>query len=162
MPAGDITHPVPDVTGYITEGQLVLSPELHARGISPPFDPLASLSRLMHRGAGPGLTRDDHLEISAQLYGIAARARQVADLAEVVGEDALSGSDLDYLRARSAFETEFLSQPLEESRSLQDTLDRAWNVASVLPPAELSMVSPDTLQARYRPTRRDGPQDPTR
>ena len=162
MPAGDITHPVPDVTGYITEGQLVLSPELYARGISPPFDPLASLSRLMHRGAGPGLTRDDHLEISAQLYGIAARARQAADLAEVVGEDALSPSDLDYLRARSAFETDFLSQPLEESRTLDDTLDRAWNVASLLPRAELSMVSPDTLQARYRPDRRDGASDPAR
>ena len=162
MPAGDITHPVPDVTGYITEGQLVLSPELYARGISPPFDPLASLSRLMHRGAGPGLTRDDHLEISAQLYGIAARARQAADLAEVVGEDALSPSDLDYLRARSAFETDFLSQPLEESRTLDDTLDRAWNVASLLPRAELSMVSPDTLQAHYRPDRRDGASDPAR
>jgi V/A-type H+/Na+-transporting ATPase subunit B len=162
MPAGDITHPVPDVTGYITEGQLVLSQELYARGISPPFDPLASLSRLMHRGAGPGLTRDDHLEISAQLYGIAARARQAADLAEVVGEDALSPSDLDYLRARSAFETEFLSQPLEESRSLDDTLDRAWNVASILSRTELSMVSPDTLKARYRPGRRDGASDPAR
>ena len=162
MPAGDITHPVPDVTGYITEGQLVLSQELYARGISPPFDPLASLSRLMHRGAGPGLTRDDHLEISAQLYGIAARARQAADLAEVVGEDALSPSDLDYLRARSAFETEFLSQPLEESRSLNDTLDRAWNVASILPRTELSMVSPDTLQAHFRPDPRDGAPDPAR
>ncbi len=161
MPAGDITHPVPDVTGYITEGQLVLSPELYARGISPPFDPLASLSRLMHRGAGPGLTRDDHLEISAQLYGIAARARQAADLAEVVGEDALSSTDLDYLRARRVFETEFLSQQLEESRSLDDTLDRAWNVASMLPRAELSMVSPGTLQARYRPVLpRDGSPDP--
>ena len=162
MPAGDITHPVPDVTGYITEGQLVLSQELYARGISPPFDPLASLSRLMRRGAGPGLTRDDHLEISAQLYGIVARARQVADLAEVVGEDALSAGDREYLRARAAFETAFLSQPLEESRSLEDTLDRAWNVASVLPRTELSMISPRTVQERYRPSNRDGPADPAR
>jgi V/A-type H+-transporting ATPase subunit B len=162
MPAGDITHPVPDVTGYITEGQLVLSAELYARGISPPFDPLASLSRLMHRGAGPGLTRDDHLEISAQLYGIAARARQAADLAEVVGEDALSPSDRDYLRARAAFETAFLSQPLDESRTLDDTLDRAWNVASLLARAELSMVSPHTLEQRYRPSHQDASADPTR
>ncbi|MGZ4184380.1 MAG: V-type ATP synthase subunit B [Solirubrobacteraceae bacterium] len=160
MPAGDITHPVPDVTGYITEGQLVLSPELYARGISPPFDMMASLSRLMHRGAGPRLTRDDHLEISAQLYGIAARARQAADLAEVVGEDALSSSDRDYLRARHAFETDFLSQPLDDSRSLADTLDRAWSVASILPRAELSMVSPDTLQAHYLTDRRNGTSDP--
>jgi V/A-type H+/Na+-transporting ATPase subunit B len=162
MPAGDITHPVPDVTGYITEGQLVLSQELYARGISPPFDPLASLSRLMRRGAGPGLTRDDHLEISAQLYGIAARARQAADLAEVVGEDALSAVDRDYLRARAVFEAEFLSQPLEEMRSLEDTLDRAWTVASVLPRAELSMISPQTVQAHYRTTEPDAAADPAR
>jgi len=149
MPAGDITHPVPDVTGYITEGQLVLSPELYARGVSPPFDALASLSRVMRHGAGPGLTRDDHLEISAQMYGIVARARQVADLAEVVGEDALSDSDRDYLRVRTAFEQQFLSQALDENRSLADTLDRAWAVASLLPRVELSMISPTTLDARY-------------
>ena len=160
MPAGDITHPVPDVTGYITEGQVVLSPELYARGISPPFDPLASLSRLMRHGAGPGLTRDDHLEISAQLYGIAARARQAADLAEVVGEDALTPSDRDYLRAWAAFETDFVSQPLDSSRSLDDTLDRAWAVASLLPRAELSMISPATLDAHYRPAESDGAEDP--
>ncbi len=139
----------PDVTGYITEGQLVLSPELYARGISPPLDPLASLSRLMRHGAGPGRTRDDHLEISAQLYGIVARARQAADLAEVVGEDALAASDREYLRARVAFETDFLSQPLDESRSLDQTLDRAWNVASLLPRSELSMVSPANLDHYY-------------
>ncbi len=150
MPAGDITHPVPDVTGYITEGQLVLSPELYARGVSPPFDALASLSRVMRHGAGPGLTRDDHLEISAQTYGIVARARQAADLAEVVGEDALSESDRDYLRVRTAFEQQFLSQPLDENRSLEDTLDRAWAVASLLPRGELSMISPTTLDAHYR------------
>ena len=145
MPAGDITHPVPDVTGYITEGQLVLSAELNARGVVPPFDPLASLSRLMRHGAGPGLTREDHLEISAQLYAIAARARQVSDLAEVIGEDALSAIDRDYLGARRAFEREFVSQSLDESRSLADTLGRAWRVASLLPREELSMISPAIL-----------------
>jgi len=150
MPAGDITHPVPDTTGYITEGQLVLSAETYARGVSPPLDPLASLSRLMRHGAGPGLTRADHLEISCQLYGIASRARQAADLAEVVGEDALADIDRDYLRVRAAFETEFLSQPLDESRSLDETLDRAWAVASLLPRAELSMISPAILDAHYR------------
>jgi V/A-type H+/Na+-transporting ATPase subunit B len=150
MPAGDITHPVPDVTGYITEGQLVLSAELYARGVFPPFDALASLSRLMHHGAGPGRTRDDHLEIAAQMYAVAARARQAADLAEVVGEDALSPGDREYLRAREAFEHEFLSQPLQESRSLAETLDRAWTVASLLPRSELSMITPETLEAHYR------------
>jgi V/A-type H+-transporting ATPase subunit B len=162
MPAGDITHPVPDVTGYITEGQLVLSAELYARGVSPPLDPLASLSRLMRRGAGPELTRADHLEISAQLYGIVAHARQVADLAEVVGEDALSATDRDYLRVRSSFEANFLSQSLDESRSLAETLDRAWAVASLLPREELSMISPATLDAHYRPVQQDATADPPR
>ena len=157
MPAGDITHPVPDVTGYITEGQLVLSAELYARGVSPPFDALASLSRLMHHGAGPDRTREDHLEIAAQLYGIAARARQAADLAEVVGEDALSSEDRQYLLARQAFEHDFVSQSLEASRSLVETLDRAWTVASMLPRSELSMISPEMVERYYR----DGPADPS-
>jgi len=159
MPAGDITHPVPDVTGYITEGQVVLSTELYARGVFPPFDPLASLSRLMRHGAGPGLTREDHLEISAQLYAIAARARQVADLAEVVGEDALPQADRSYLRVRQAFEADFISQPLDESRTLDETLDRAWAVASLLPRGELSMISTAILDANYRPRERDGTAD---
>ena len=90
MPAGDINHPVPDTVGYITEGQLVLSPELHAAGIYPPFDALGSLSRLMRLGAGPGRTREDHLELAAQLYALAAEARRARELAEVLGEDALS------------------------------------------------------------------------
>ena len=150
MPGGDITHPVPDVTGYITEGQVVLSPELYARGVSPPFDLMASLSRLMRHGAGPGLTRDDHLEISAQLYGVAARAREASDLAEVVGDDALTEIDRSYLRVQAALERDFLAQPLEDSRSLGETLDRAWAVASLLSPDELSMISTATLQAHYR------------
>jgi V/A-type H+/Na+-transporting ATPase subunit B len=163
MPAGDITHPVPDVTGYITEGQLVLSAEMYVRGVFPPLDPLSSLSRLMRRGAGPGLTRADHLEISAQLYGIVARARQIADLAEVVGEDALSAADRQYLRVISAFETDFLSQPLDESRSFAETLDRGWAVASLLPRAELSMISRATLDAHYRPAApSDAAADPAR
>lgn len=145
MPAGDITHPVPDVTGYITEGQLVLSGELYARGVSPPLDLMASLSRLMRHGAGPGLTRADHLEISGQLYAVAARAREVADLAEVVGEDALSIADRRYLAVRSALERQFLTQPLDESRTLQETLDCAWSVAARLPRGELSMISPAIL-----------------
>ena len=85
MPAGDITHPVPDLTGYITEGQIVLSAEVHARGVYPPVDPLASLSRLMRRGAGPGRTRDDHLDVAAQLLAALARARRSRELAELVG-----------------------------------------------------------------------------
>ena len=116
----------------------------------------------MRHGAGPGLTRDDHLEISSQMYGIAARARQAADLAEVVGEDAMSPADRDCLRARAAFESDFISQPLDESRSLGETLGRAWAVASSLPRGELSMISPATLDAHYLPAKQNGAADSSR
>ncbi len=150
MPAGDITHPVPDLTGYITEGQLVLDPELHVRGVYPPFDPLGSLSRLMRLGAGPGKTRDDHLGIAAQLYAFAARARQAADLADVVGADALAPGEARFLDFAAAFRRDFLAQGRRETRSLDETLDRAWRVASTLPSRELTMVSGAALEAHYR------------
>jgi V/A-type H+-transporting ATPase subunit B len=158
MPAGDITHPVPDVTGYITEGQLVLDQELHVRGIYPPFDPLASLSRLMRRGAGPGRTREDHLEVAAQLYALAAQSRQVADLADVVGETALSIRERRHLDFADGFARQFLAQGVAEARSLTDTLERAWAVVSLLPREELSMVSRAVLDAHYR--REDTGADP--
>jgi V/A-type H+-transporting ATPase subunit B len=150
MPAGDITHPVPDLTGYITEGQLVLDPELHVRGVYPPFDALGSLSRLMRLGAGPGKTRDDHLEIAAQLYALAARAAQVADLADVVGADALAPGEARFLDFAEVFRRDFLSQGRRETRSLDETLDRAWRVASALPRRELTMVSGAALEIHYR------------
>jgi V/A-type H+/Na+-transporting ATPase subunit B len=155
MPAGDITHPVPDLTGYITEGQLVLDAELYVRGVYPPFDPLGSLSRLMRLGAGPGRTRDDHLEIAAQLYALVARARQVADLADVVGADALAPGERRYLEFAEAFRRDFVSQGQAEERSLDETLDRAWRVASLLPRRELSMVSEAALAAHYRQRQED-------
>jgi len=150
MPGEDITHPVPDLTGYITEGQLVLSHDLHVRGVYPPFDPLRSLSRLMRLGAGEGKTRGDHLEIAAQLYALVAQARRVADLAEVVGADALGESEARYLGFVDAFESGFVHQGGDEARSLETTLDLAWRVASLLPRSELTMVSEATLAARYR------------
>jgi V/A-type H+-transporting ATPase subunit B len=150
MPAGDITHPVPDLTGYITEGQLVLGVEQHARGVYPPFDPLRSLSRLMRLGAGPGRTRDDHLEIAAQLYGLAALARRAADLAEIVGEGALGDAERAVLSFADVFEREFVSQGRTEARTLDSTLDRAWEAASVLPARDLAMVSQASLREHYR------------
>ncbi len=149
MPGEDITHPVPDLTGYITEGQVVLSHDLHVRGIYPPFDSLRSLSRLMRLGAGEGKTRGDHLEIAAQLYALVAQARRIADLAGVVGADALSDSELAHLRFVESFESEFVDQGAEELRPLEATLDRAWKVASVLPRRELTMLSAATLADRY-------------
>jgi V/A-type H+-transporting ATPase subunit B len=141
MPAGDITHPVPDLTGYITEGQIVLATEVHARGIYPPVDPLASLSRLMRSGAGPGRTRDDHLEIAAQLLAALARARQIRELAEIVGASALNPTDQLYLHFASDFEQRLMNQRPGEARGLEETLDRCWEVATVLPDRELTMLS---------------------
>ena len=149
MPSGDLTHPVPDVVGYITEGQIVLAPEIERRGVYPPFDALGSLSRLMRLGAGPGRTRDDHLSISSQIYALVARARQVADLAEIIGEDALSAAEQRYLGFSQAYERELISQRRDEARTLDETLDRAWKVASRLPRHELSMVTPEELREHY-------------
>ncbi len=146
MPAGDITHPVPDVTGYITEGQIVLSPELHARGISPPVDALSSLSRLMRRGAGPDRTRADHLPLAAQVLALLARARQADQLASLIGIDALSITERRYLDLARRFETEFVDQGATESRDLDDTLDRAWQVAMTVPSRELTMLDADLVE----------------
>ncbi len=149
MPAGDITHPVPDVTGYITEGQLVLAQELHAKGINPPFDTLASLSRLMRRGVGEGRTRSDHPELAAQIHAALAQSRSVRELSELLGADALSETDRRYLRFAEVFEREFLAQRSDEARTLEETLDRAWRAVSVLPRRQLTTISSGTLDERY-------------
>jgi V/A-type H+-transporting ATPase subunit B len=150
MPAGDIGHPVPDTAGYITEGQLLLSPDLHAQGVFPPFDALGSLSRLMRLGAGPGRTRDDHLELAAQLYALAAEARRARELAEVLGEEALSPAERRRLAFADAMSAEFLSQRRDENRALEETLERGWRVLSQLPRAELTMLSEAALDAHHR------------
>jgi V/A-type H+-transporting ATPase subunit B len=150
MPAGDVTHPVPDLTGYITEGQLVLAEDLHVRGIYPPLDPLSSLSRLMRLGAGPGRTRDDHMAVAAQVYAALAQARNAADLGEIVGADALSERERGYLNFADAFRERFLAQERTEARTLGETLDRAWEVLSVLPRRDLSMLSSELLDRYYR------------
>ena len=149
MPAGDITHPVPDLTGYITEGQIVLSAELHTAGIYPPIDPLASLSRLMRHGVGTGRTREDHLELAAQLVALLARGRDVRELTELLGEAALSQTDRSYARFTDQFNHDVLAQSDDESRSLGDTLAAAWSALSTLPRRELSMVSAGVLEAYY-------------
>jgi V/A-type H+-transporting ATPase subunit B len=150
MPAGDITHPVPDLTGYITEGQVVLSADLHARGIYPPIDALSSLSRLMRKGVGAGRTRPEHVELASQLTAALARARQARELAELVGTSALSAADHRYLELARTFENELMSQRIDERRSLDETFDRAWRAASMLPRSELTMLSAASLDAHYR------------
>jgi V/A-type H+-transporting ATPase subunit B len=148
MPGGDIGHPVPDLTGYITEGQVVLSAEAHARGVYPPVDPLSSLSRLMRKGAGPGRTRADHLPLANQLVAALARARQVRELGDMIGAAALSDTDRRYLDFDDAFGAEFAGQRRDELRKLDDTLDRVWRVLMRLPRGELLMLPTDLLDAR--------------
>jgi V/A-type H+-transporting ATPase subunit B len=160
MPGGDITHPVPDLTGYITEGQIVLSPELHARGIYPPVEALSSLSRLMRHGAGPGRTRSDHLDVAAQTLAALAAARRAAELAELVGAAALSAVDRRYQDFDGAFASQVISQGRAENRSLDETLSRAWQALGVLPRRELTMLSAAALDAYYpatAPGAGDGP-----
>ena len=140
MPAGDITHPVPDLTGYITEGQLVLSAEMQGSGVYPPFEALSSLSRLMRNGAGEGRTRADHLPVSAQAFAALARAREVRELEEMVGSEALSETDKSYLRFATALEQTFINQRHDERRELDSTLERMWSALGRLPRRELSML----------------------
>ncbi|MFN2168935.1 MAG: V-type ATP synthase subunit B, partial [Anaerolineae bacterium] len=149
MPSDDITHPVPDLTGYITEGQIVLERSLFQRGIYPPIAGLPSLSRLMKDGVGKGYTRDDHPALASQLFACYARAKQVRGLADVVGEEELSALDKEFLQFGEAFETRFLNQGEYENRSVDTTLDLGWEVLSLLPRDELHRLSEDLLNAHY-------------
>jgi V/A-type H+-transporting ATPase subunit B len=155
MPAGDITHPVPDLTGYITEGQIVLEPGLHARGVYPPVDALSSLSRLMRRAGGEGRTREDHLDVAAQMLAALAAARRARELAELIGTAALSGTDRRYQALEQAYESVLVDQGRGEDRGLADTLDRAWRVLATLPRRQLTMLPTHTLDARYPAGRGD-------
>ena len=151
MPAGDITHPVPDLTGYITEGQVVLSADLHARGIYPPVDALSSLSRLMRHGVGEGRTRKDHLDVAAQTLAALAAARRARELAELVGTAALSDADMRYIELERAFETRLMSQERTENRPLDETLRLAWHVLSTLPRRLLTMLPAEAIDEHYEP-----------
>lgn len=145
----DITHPVPDLTGYITEGQLMLSRSMHASGIAPPMDVLPSLSRLMKDGIGPGHTREDHAALASQLYACYAEGRHVRDLATVVGEADLSERDRLYLKFSNAFEEDFIAQPPEQERSVVESLDRGWDLLKRVPEEELTRVTEEQLR-QYR------------
>jgi V/A-type H+-transporting ATPase subunit B len=148
MPNDDITHPVPDLTGYITEGQIVLDRALSQQGIYPPIHVLPSLSRLMKDAIGEGYTRADHPHLAAQLYAAYARVQEVRALASVIGEEELGEVDQRYLRFGRAFEQEFVNQGFDEVRTFDQTLDLGWRVLSLLPREELSRVNDEEL-ARY-------------
>jgi V/A-type H+/Na+-transporting ATPase subunit B len=150
MPGDDVTHPIPDLTGYITEGQVVLSRALHRAGVYPPVDVPASLSRLMKDGIGAGRTREDHAEVAAQLFAAYARVREVRNLALIIGESALSATDRTYLAFGTTFEHEVLAQRPDEARPMERTLDLAWQALAKLPADELHRVSEKTLAERYR------------
>jgi V/A-type H+-transporting ATPase subunit B len=153
MPADDITHPIPDLTGYITEGQIVLGRDLFRKGIYPPVNVLMSLSRLMKDGVGEGKTRADHMEVGNQLYDAYSRAQEVRALAEIVGKAGLTGVDLKYLDAGDMFEDHFLRQGNDENRTLEETLSRAWEVLSSLPEGELTKIKDKSLRQYYKGNR---------
>jgi V/A-type H+/Na+-transporting ATPase subunit B len=150
MPNDDITHPVPDLTGYITEGQVVLARELFQQGIYPPVNVPPSLSRLMDNSIGKGHTRPDHPHVASQLYAAYARAAEVRSLASVVGEEGLSAVDQAYLRFGDVFEQQFIRQGRQEARSMEQTLELGWQVLSVLPKSELTRVRDEEIEAYYR------------
>jgi len=150
MPQDDITHPIPDLTGYITEGQIVLSRELHRKGIYPPVDVLPSLSRLMSGGIGEGQTREDHSGVSDQLYSAYAEGRDLRDLMAVVGEEALTERDQKFLKFADEFEKQFITQTRDEDRSIRESLDLGWGLLSLLPRAELKRVREEHIP-KYLP-----------
>lgn len=149
MPNDDITHPIPDLTGYITEGQIVLDRNLNQMGVYPPVGVLPSLSRLMKDGIGEGFTRKDHSDVSNQLFAAYAKVQDARSLASVIGEDELSDVDKQYMSFGTLFEEYFLNQGFDDNRSIEETLDLGWDLLSVLPRAELDRVDNEVLEVYY-------------
>jgi V/A-type H+-transporting ATPase subunit B len=150
LPAGDVTHPIPDLTGYITEGQIVLDRELDRRGVYPPVAVLPSLSRLMADGIGPGRTRDDHEAVARQLYVSCARAVRARELESIIGREELSDSERAHLSFAEQFERRFLAQGADERRGIAETLDRGWEVLLTLPDSELGRLPEELVRRRRR------------
>ena len=149
MPNDDITHPIPDLTGYITEGQIVLDRNLHGQSIYPPISILPSLSRLMKDGIGAGYTRDDHQDLANQLFSAYAKVGEARNLASVIGEDELSDLDKKYLEFGKEFEKRYIGQGPNENRSIQETLDLGWDLLRILPKEELDRVDTKILEQYY-------------
>ena len=153
MPGDDITHPIPDLTGYITEGQIVVNRELHRKGIYPPINVLPSLSRLMNLGIGEGHTREDHKKVSDQLYAAYAEGNDLRGLVAIVGKDALSERDRMFLEFADLFEDRFVRQGLYEDRSIEETLDLGWELLATLPEEQLVRIDRELIQ-KYHPNYR--------
>jgi V/A-type H+-transporting ATPase subunit B len=146
MPNDDISHPIPDLSGYITEGQIVLDRELFQRGIYPPVAGLPSLSRLMKDGIGPGMTREDHKDVASQLFAAYSKVKQVRNLVSIIGEEELSDTDKCYLKYGENFERYFLTQSDTENRTIGQTLDLGWQVLKTLPRDELLRINQEFIK----------------
>uniref|UniRef100_UPI001BD5AE7E V-type ATP synthase subunit B n=1 Tax=Tepidanaerobacter syntrophicus TaxID=224999 RepID=UPI001BD5AE7E len=150
MPNDDITHPVPDLTGYITEGQIVLSRSLYQMGIYPPIDVLPSLSRLMKDGIGAEYTREDHPDVANQVFSAYSNVQEIRALAQVIGEDELSETDTKYMEFGKNFEEVFAKQSFEENKDIIYTLDLMWDLLKILPEQELNRIDPALVQKYLR------------
>ena len=150
MPENDITHPIPDLTGYITEGQIILSGDIFNKGIQPPINALPSLSRLKDKGIGEGKTRKDHAATMNQIYAAVARGREAKELATILGESALSDTDLAFARFSDEFDERYVNQGFSTNRSIAETLDLGWSLLRMLPRAELKRIS-DKMLDEYFP-----------
>ncbi|MEM3364350.1 MAG: V-type ATP synthase subunit B [Candidatus Micrarchaeia archaeon] len=159
MPGDDKTHPIPDLTGYITEGQLILDRGLHRKGIYPPFDVLQSLSRLMNLGIGKGKTREDHRGVADQLYAAYAEGKDLRALSAVVGEEALSERDKKYLKFADEYEKRFIQQGLDENRHIEETLGIAWDLLSIVPETELKRVKREFIEKYLNKNTRKGAEE---
>ena len=154
MPNDDISHPIPDLTGYITEGQIVLDREMSQKGMYPPVAGLPSLSRLMKDGIGEGMTREDHKDVSSQLFAAYSKVKNIRNLASIIGEEELSASDKLYLEFGERFEKDFMSQDEFANRSIEETLTIGWRLLSILPEHELYRINPKYI-AKYLPKKED-------
>ena len=154
MPGDDITHPIPDLSGYITEGQIVISRELHMKGIYPPINILPSLSRLMNAGIGEKMTRDDHKSVSDQLYAVYAEGKDLRGLVAIVGKAALSDRDKKILEFADIFEDQFVRQGRYEDRGIFETLELGWKLLSTLPEGVLTRIDRKTI-TKYHPAHRE-------
>ncbi|MDR2431758.1 MAG: V-type ATP synthase subunit B [Candidatus Margulisbacteria bacterium] len=150
MPEDDKTHPIPDLTGYITEGQIILDRSLHQRGIYPPVNPLPSLSRLRDKGIGEGRTREDHANVANQLFAAYARGREAKELAVILGESALGDDDKKFARFSEEFEDRFIRQGENENRTIEETLSLGWELFKLLPEEQLKRLKPEQIEKYLR------------
>ncbi|WP_058367078.1 V-type ATP synthase subunit B [Haloparvum sedimenti] len=150
MPGDDDTHPIPDLTGYITEGQIYVDPDLNSQGLQPPINVLPSLSRLMDDGIGEGLTREDHADVKDQMFAAYAEGEDLRDLVNIVGREALSELDNKYLDFADAFESEFIDQGFDQNRDIDETLEIGWDLLSMLPKEALNRIDEEFIETYYR------------